>query len=223
LTCRPFAVRRCWILNANKPDPVTHIVSYNPDLNNPAKAPRDFFVYMGRMTWQANPKNKFGLTYDYEGNCFCPNNVSATRTPEAATDRRFPLQRFVQVDWNSPVSGKVLVEASAIHRVERWGDMALQTGNAGNITALDPTVIGVAESPAYNNSWNDNWHSMAGFGTTVSRTASRRRTFCHRSTCRIVRSRTSLRRTTSRGTTSRPSWELRTMCSVMAKPRSRFR
>jgi hypothetical protein len=199
---------------------------------------------MGRMTWQANPKNKFGLTYDYEGNCFCPNNVSATRTPEAATDRRFPLQRFVQVDWNSPVSGKVLVEASAIHRVERWGDMALQTGNAGNITALDPTVIGVADiglapnpgfnygaaaqglapgSPAYNNSWNDNWHSMAGFGTTVSRTASRRRTFCHRSTCRIVRSRTSLRRTTSRGTTSRPSWELRTMCSVMAKPRSRFR
>jgi hypothetical protein len=142
LTCRPFAVRRCWILNANKPDPVTHIVSYNPDLNNPAKAPRDFFVYMGRMTWQANPKNKFGLTYDYEGNCFCPNNVSATRTPEAATDRRFPLQRFVQVDWNSSVSGKVLVEASAIHRVERWGDMALQTGNAGNITALDPTVIG---------------------------------------------------------------------------------
>jgi hypothetical protein len=118
---------------------------------------------MGRMTWQANPKNKFGLTYDYEGNCFCPNNVSATRTPEAATDRRFPLQRFVQVDWNSPVSGKVLVEASAIHRVERWGDMALQTGNAGNITALDPTVIGVAESPAYNNSWNDNWHYRAAF------------------------------------------------------------
>jgi hypothetical protein len=69
-------------LNANKPDPVTHIVSYNPDPNNPAKSPRDFFVYMGRMTWQANPKNKFGLTYDYEGNCFCPNNVSATRTPK---------------------------------------------------------------------------------------------------------------------------------------------
>jgi outer membrane receptor for monomeric catechols len=41
--------------------------------------------------------------------------------------------------------------------------MALQTGNAGNITALDPTVIGVAESPAYNNSWNDNWHYRAAF------------------------------------------------------------
>jgi hypothetical protein len=169
-------------LNANKPDPVTHIVSYNPDPNNPAKSPRDFFVYMGRMTWQANPKNKFGLTYDYEGNCFCPNNVSATRTPEAATDRRFPLQRFVQVDWNSPVSSKLLLEASAIHRVERWGDMNLQTGTAGNITALDPTVIGIADvglapnpgfnygaaaqglapgSPAYNNSWNDNWHYRA--------------------------------------------------------------
>jgi hypothetical protein len=41
--------------------------------------------------------------------------------------------------------------------------MALQTGNAGNITALDPTVIAVAESPAYNNSWNDNWHYRAAF------------------------------------------------------------
>src|SRR4030095_15091107 len=104
------------------------------------------------------------------------------RTREAARDRRFPLQRFVQVDWNSPVSSKLLLEASAIHRVERWGDMNLQTGTAGNITALAPTVIGIADvglapnpgfnygaaaqglapgSPAYNNSWNDNWHYRA--------------------------------------------------------------
>jgi carboxypeptidase family protein len=170
-------------LNANKPNPLTHIVSYNPDLSSPATSPRDFYVYMGRLTWQANPRNKFGLTYDLEGNCFCPDGVSATRTPEAGVDRRFPLQRFVQLDWNSPISSKVLIEASAIHRVERWGGMNLQTGSGDNITTLDPTVIGISDvglappplgfqygaatqglapgSPAYNNSWNDNWHYRA--------------------------------------------------------------
>ncbi len=170
-------------LNANKPDPVTHIVSFNPDPNDPALSPRNFSVYMGRLTWQANPKNKFGLTYDLESNCFCPDQVSATRSPEAGVDRRFPLQRFVQVDWSSPISSRVLVEASAIHRVERWGGMNLQTGDGGNITSLDPTVIGISDvglappplgfnygaaaqglapgSPAYLNSWNDNWHYRA--------------------------------------------------------------
>jgi hypothetical protein len=161
--------------NANNPNAWT----YEPDLTRQATSPREFDVYQARFTWQANPKNKFGLTYDWESNCFCPDNVSATRTPEAGTDRRFPLQRFIQVDWNSPVSSRLLVEASVIHRVERWGGMHLQTGSGDNITGLDPRMIGVVDvalapppgftyraaaqglapgSPPYNNSWNKNLH-----------------------------------------------------------------
>ena len=169
--------------DANHPDPVTHIVAFNPDLSDPALAPRVFSVYMGRLTWQANPKHKFGATYDLESNCFCPDQVSATRSPEAGVDRRFPLQRFVQLDWSSPISSRLLLEASAIERVERWGGMNLQTGDGGNITTLDPTIIGISDvglapaplgfnygaaaqglapgSPAYNNSWNTNWHYRA--------------------------------------------------------------
>ena len=169
--------------DANHPDPVTHIVAFNPDPSDPALAPRGFSVYMGRLTWQANPKNKFGATYDLESNCFCPDQVSATRSPEAGVDRRFPLQRFVQLDWSSPITSKLLLEASAIERVERWGGMNLQTGDGGNITTLNPTVIGISDvglapaplgfnygaaaqglapgSPAYNNSWNNNWHYRA--------------------------------------------------------------
>lgn len=163
--------------NANNPNAFTYV----PDRSRPAAAPREFSVYQGRMTWQATTKNKVGLTYDQETNCFCPNNVSATRSPEAGTDRRFPLQRFVQVDWNSPVSSKLLLEASAIHRVERWGDMHLRTGNAGNITSLDPRVVGIIDqglgnfnygaaaqgngpgSAPFNNSWNTNLHYRAAF------------------------------------------------------------
>ena len=61
--------------------------------------------------------------------------------------------------------------------------MNLQTGDGGNITTLNPTVIGISDvglapaplgfnygaaaqglapgSPAYNNSWNNNWHYRA--------------------------------------------------------------
>ncbi len=162
-------------LNANNPSSFV----YAPDTSRQAIAPRRFQVYQGRLTYQANPKNKFGITYDLESNCFCPDNVSALRTPEAADDRRFPLQRFVQVDWNTPISSKLLLEVSGIHRVERWGGMHLQTGNAGNITALDPRMIGVVDSglggftyraaaqglgpgsAPFNNSWNNNLHYRA--------------------------------------------------------------
>ena len=159
--------------NANDPNAWTYVA----DTSRPAVAPREFFVYQGRLTWQASPKNKVGVTFDWESNCFCPDNVSALRTPEAGTDRRFPLQRFVQLDWASPVSSKLLLEASGIHRVERWGGMHLQTGNGG-VAPLDPRMVGVFDSsrgltyraaaqglapgsPPYNNSWNENLHYRA--------------------------------------------------------------
>ena len=44
-------------------------------------------------------------------------------------------------DWTSPVTNKLLIEASGIHRVERWGNMHLQTKGLD----LDPQMIGVVE------------------------------------------------------------------------------
>ena len=67
-------------------------------------------------------------------------------SPEAGNDRRFPLQRFVTVDWNTPVSNRLLIEASGIHRVERWGGMEPQVGKLGNIDHLEPGMISVTDS-----------------------------------------------------------------------------
>ena len=139
---------------------------------------QDQTMYQARITWQASPRNKFGLTYDYEALCSCPNQISATTAPEASVDRRFPVQRFIQMDWNSPLSNRVLLEASAIHRVERWGGMHLQTGKGDNIDSLAPGMVGVVDNPSlatggslsyrattgangYNNSWNWNIHYRA--------------------------------------------------------------
>ena len=134
-------------------------------------------IYQGRLTWQVNPKNKLGMTADFENFCACTTTISATTAPEAGVDRRFPLQRFVTADWSSPVSNRLLLEASAIHRVERWGGMHPQVGKAGNIEALAPGMTSVTDNPSrfngasltyraaggngFNNSWNWNLHYRA--------------------------------------------------------------
>ena len=125
--------------NANQPNAFAYVRS-----SAQAIAHQDKSVYQGRFTYQLNQKNKLGLTIDQEAYCGCPFGVSATTTPDGANDRRFPLQRFVTADWTMPLTNTVLIEASGIHRVERWGGMHLQTGKGENIDAI---VAGMTSAP----------------------------------------------------------------------------
>jgi len=159
---------------------------FNANANNPASfryvstgkqaiLHQDQKMYQARLTWQATNRNKIGATFDLENLCSCPTAVSATQSPEASQDRRFPLQRFVEVEWTNPVSSRVLLEASGIQRVERWGNMHLQTGKGENISALAPGITSITDNPSlatgasltyranpqYNNSWNWNYHYRA--------------------------------------------------------------
>lgn len=136
---------------------------------------QDQKMYSGRVTWQANAKNKIGAWYDLESLCSCPTGVSFNQTPEASQDRRFPLQRFVTLDWSNPLSSRVLLEASGIQRVERWGAMHLQTGKGENVSALAPGIVSITDGTSpftgqsltygsnsqFNNSWNWNVHYRA--------------------------------------------------------------
>lgn len=150
------------------------------DLNNYRYVPtdqqailhQDQQIVQGRFTFQANTKNKFGVTIDQEAYCGCPFGVTAGVSPDGAQDRRFPLQRFVAMDWTSPVTNRLLIEASGIHRVERWGNMQLQTGKGDNVSAITPGMVSVTDNPSlatgasllyranpqFNNSWNWNLH-----------------------------------------------------------------
>jgi len=136
---------------------------------------QDQQIFQVRLTYQANQKNKFGMTFDQEAYCGCPFGVTATVSPDGATDRRFPTQRFVTADWTSPLTNRLLIEASGIHRVERWGNMHLQTGKGDNLDAITRGMISVTDNPnpvtggsltyrsaaQYNNSWNWNIHYRA--------------------------------------------------------------
>ena len=158
--------------NANKLDRYDYLPSTDQAILHQEQT-----IYQARLTWQASPKHKFGMTYDQENFCACTTGIGpgiggAITTPEAGNDRRFPLQRFVTVDWSTPVSNRLLIEASGIHRVERWGGMQPQEGKLGNIDHLEPGMISVTDSlspvtgtgltyraaQTYNNSWNWNLH-----------------------------------------------------------------
>jgi len=153
--------------NANKVDRFDYVRS-----TEQAVLHQEQSIFQVNFTYQANPKNKFALTIDQENFCACTTGISAVTAPEAGNDRRFPLQRFVTADWSTPVSNRLLIEASGIHRVERWGGMDPQVGKLGNIDHLEPGMISVTDSlnpvtggpltyraaTAYNNSWNWNIH-----------------------------------------------------------------
>jgi hypothetical protein len=150
--------------------------TYDPDLDRPASNERTWLDGQLRLAWQINQKNKLGITWQQQVNCLCHDAITATTAPEAAQDRRFPVQRPILVDWTSPVTSKLLIEASGIHRVERWGNMHVQTKD----DAVDPRAIGVLDQNAFipslntsianlayraggyngtfNNSWNNNFH-----------------------------------------------------------------
>jgi hypothetical protein len=156
--------------NANKPTEWAYVRS-----TEQAIAHQDKNLVQGRFTWQVNDKNKLGVTFDQEAYCGCPFGVSATVSPEGSSDRRFPTQRFVTADWTMPLTSKVLIEASGIHRVERWGGMHLQTGKGDNVESVLPGMVSVTDTSnpvtrnaltyrsanQFNNSWNWNIHYRA--------------------------------------------------------------
>jgi hypothetical protein len=97
-------------LNANKPD----VWTYAPDTSG--RQPTNdatFKDFTARLTWQATPRNKLALTWTEQPTCFCLETIAATVAPEASV-RRYYLVRNVILDWLSPVTNRVLLEAAAV-------------------------------------------------------------------------------------------------------------
>ncbi len=132
--------------NKNAFDPTQWL--YVPDTANPGVNKGQQLNSSIRVTWQASPRNKIAGTYKADKWCNCPNNISATQAPEAARDRRFPRLRQEHLEWTSPVTNKLLVEAVGMHLFERWGNMHLRTAT-GSLTdaqaAVLPQLIAVQE------------------------------------------------------------------------------
>jgi hypothetical protein len=116
-------------VNLNGFDPGNYTVVY--DTNQRAYSRALWTDGQVRLTTQFSPRNKVAFTWDQQTRCSCvagPGTpsagvLSATVTPEAATNFRSPTQRLMHGEWSSPLTNRVLVEAAGVYRVERWGNM----------------------------------------------------------------------------------------------------
>ncbi len=129
--------------NAYKPTEFLYV----PDTANRGLLKGRSYNSSMRVTWQASPRNKFAGTYKADNWCDCPNGITAVIAPEAARDFRFPRLRQEHVEWTSPLTSKLLVEAVAMHLYERWGFMHPQAprGSSPDFESIAPAMISVTE------------------------------------------------------------------------------
>jgi hypothetical protein len=125
-------------LNAYKPNEWLYV----PDPNKRGELRARVQQNSLRITWQATPKNKIAGTYKIDRWCQCPNGVSATRAPETAVDFRFPRLRQEHLEWTSPVTNRLLIEAVGMHLFERWGNMHPNNPVSGSVK--DPALAEIA-------------------------------------------------------------------------------
>ncbi|MGE0446579.1 MAG: carboxypeptidase regulatory-like domain-containing protein, partial [Vicinamibacterales bacterium] len=121
---------------------------YVPDTSRRAEVRGRVLQSSVRLTWQASPRNKIAGTYKADRWCNCPEQISATQAPEAGRDFRFPRLRQEHLEWTSPVTNRLLLEAVGLHLYERWGNMHPQqgTGSASQVpVALAEQLISVVE------------------------------------------------------------------------------
>jgi hypothetical protein len=101
--------------NANNPNAWT----FDPDLNRPAYKDTHYQGGDARLTWQVSPRNKIGILVADQSGCTCVGVVSATVAPEADIREEFPIQRRQLIDWTSPMTSRLLLEAGGANHYGR--------------------------------------------------------------------------------------------------------
>lgn len=101
--------------NTTAADPTARF--YTPDTSRPFVA-HNLFRWAGvRLTYQANDKNKFAVSYDWKDRCGCTqaNTIAGVTTapvsPEANTSVEFKPMNVTAVTWASPVTNQLLFDA----------------------------------------------------------------------------------------------------------------
>jgi hypothetical protein len=120
--------------NRNGGDPTKWFVDF--DQSNPAFADVRDRTYIGRLTWQASPRNKF--TFQDSEQYLIRNKIgggSSTRTPEAQGLTLYTPGHTRTFTWTSPFTNKMLFEAG-------WGSyMSNYANDAPRIDGLHNNAL----------------------------------------------------------------------------------
>jgi hypothetical protein len=90
-----------------------------------------------RLTWQVNQKNKISGYYNNKERRSI-NNVATTAFESTNNSYFFPFSDQL-VQWSSPATNRLLLEAGMWHHQETWG------GSIGDFNRVDPLAIGVTD------------------------------------------------------------------------------
>ena len=119
--------------------------TFTPDYDRPGYSDYLQRSQSLRLTWQATPRNKIRMFFDYQNHCDCHRGLdtgsagNGTPTaPEAAHFRKYFPNNVPQATWSFPATNRLLVEAGVSGRIFIWTNMP-EPG-------VTPTTISVLES-----------------------------------------------------------------------------
>jgi hypothetical protein len=106
-----YAANSFYNRNVNNPNVWTYDLDRSRQLSNNSMV-KDAQL---RLTLQASQRNKVGLVWHEEVNCFCTTIITPTIALEASENKVNPVQRGVALDWTSPITTRLLLEAGAFY------------------------------------------------------------------------------------------------------------
>jgi hypothetical protein len=115
-----------------------------------------------RLSWQANAKNKIGFFYADKYRCTCLH-PAATTSNEAMTNA-FVFDPFndTWAEWSSPVTNRLLLEASIFRHGETWGNTPAPAD------LVDPNAVGVFDLAPPPGQIINTYHGVFGNAATPS-------------------------------------------------------
>jgi hypothetical protein len=131
-------------LNAGKADQWL----YAPDLSQPGFSDRTWENVSGRVTWQANAKNKISGFWDEQATCRkCEGQTSgitdpARLSPEAGSVGATKPLRVMQATWSSPITSRLLLDAGFGGVYYGWGSFERDPNPTHNLTRITEQCAG---------------------------------------------------------------------------------
>ncbi len=160
-----FTTYRNW--GVNKQPASTFFESGDPFTVHPltldsaqrAEDPQRYWSILGRVTYQANRKNKFGFYLDKQNRVLEYWRVSNTVLPGNATTQTWPHEWVGQGKWTGTLTSHVLVEAGFSTDVQHYRTRPTATSQPGAIPIND-TGLGVSYNAATGNALSAYYDSI---------------------------------------------------------------
>ncbi len=157
--------------NRNAGNPATYL--YAPDITRAVYSDRTWENVGVRVTALATPKNRFSVFHDEQAICrSCSGATASTGFPDTTVSPDvqgvgdIKPQRFDQVSWTSPATGRLLLDARFARSEYGWGNSERDGNDRSLVRVVGPSSVFGGTTLAYRSQdWSENrtalntWHA----------------------------------------------------------------